>query len=127
MQITTLGIDLAKSVFQLHGTDAGGKVVLRKRLRRKLSDYQKTQPPHVRAARLADEARRSAGLSPRYQQRGTIAYLITTQGAEPVEHQTAPLDYEHYIQKQLRPVADAILPFIGRQFDEWAEGQLPLF
>ena len=34
MEITTLGIDLAKSVFQLHGTDAGGKVVLRKRLRR---------------------------------------------------------------------------------------------
>ena len=34
MEITTLGIDLAKSVFQLHGTDAGGNVVLRKRLRR---------------------------------------------------------------------------------------------
>ena len=34
MEITTLGIDLAKSVFQLHGTDAGGRVVLRKRLRR---------------------------------------------------------------------------------------------
>jgi len=34
MQITTLGIDLAKSVFQLHGVDAGGAVVLRKKLRR---------------------------------------------------------------------------------------------
>ena len=32
--ITTLGIDLAKSVFQLHGVDAEGKVLLRRRLRR---------------------------------------------------------------------------------------------
>lgn len=34
MNITTLGTDLAKSVFQLHDVDAGGIVVLRKRLRR---------------------------------------------------------------------------------------------
>jgi transposase len=34
MEITTLGIDLAKSVFQLHGVDADGAVVLQKKLRR---------------------------------------------------------------------------------------------
>ncbi len=34
MQVTTLGIDLAKSVFQLHGVDADGAVVLQKKLRR---------------------------------------------------------------------------------------------
>jgi len=34
MQITTLGIDLAKSVFQLHGVDADGAVVLQRKLRR---------------------------------------------------------------------------------------------
>ena len=34
MQITTIGLDLAKSVFQVHGVDAGGQVVLRKKLRR---------------------------------------------------------------------------------------------
>ena len=34
MQITTLGIDVAKSVFQLHGVDADGTVVLRKKVRR---------------------------------------------------------------------------------------------
>ena len=33
MEITTLGIDLAKSVFQLHGVDADGAVVLQKKLR----------------------------------------------------------------------------------------------
>jgi transposase len=34
MTITTLGIDLAKSVFQLHGVNAQGAVVLQKKLRR---------------------------------------------------------------------------------------------
>jgi transposase len=34
MQITTIGLDLAKSVFQVHGVDAIGQCVLRKKLRR---------------------------------------------------------------------------------------------
>lgn len=34
MEITTLGIDLAKSVFQLHRIDVSGTVVLQKKLRR---------------------------------------------------------------------------------------------
>ena len=34
MQITTIGIDLAKTVFQLHAVDADGAAVIRKRLRR---------------------------------------------------------------------------------------------
>ena len=34
MKITTIGIDLAKEVFQIHGVDAQGKVMLRRQLRR---------------------------------------------------------------------------------------------
>ncbi len=34
MQISTIGIDLAKRVFQIHGVDQDGNVVLRKQLRR---------------------------------------------------------------------------------------------
>jgi transposase len=34
MEITTIGLDLAKRVFQVHGVDAGGGVVVRKALRR---------------------------------------------------------------------------------------------
>jgi transposase len=34
MQITTIGLDLAKSVFQVHGVDTTGQVVVRKLLRR---------------------------------------------------------------------------------------------
>ena len=33
-EITTIGLDLAKHVFQVHGIDAEGKTVLRKQLRR---------------------------------------------------------------------------------------------
>lgn len=35
MKITTIGIDLAKEVFQIHGVDEHGKVVVRKQLKRK--------------------------------------------------------------------------------------------
>jgi len=34
MKITTIGIDLAKEVFQIHGVDIHGKALLRKQLRR---------------------------------------------------------------------------------------------
>ena len=34
MKITTIGIDLAKSVFQVHGVDQRGKAIVRKRLSR---------------------------------------------------------------------------------------------
>jgi len=33
-KITTLGVDLAKSIFQLHGINLAGKVVLRREVRR---------------------------------------------------------------------------------------------
>ena len=46
MEIRTLGIDLAKSVFQLHGVDAAGAVVLRKKLRRAaVLDVLRDLPP----------------------------------------------------------------------------------
>lgn len=34
MQIRTIGLDLAKSVFQVHGVDAAGAVAVRRKLRR---------------------------------------------------------------------------------------------
>jgi transposase len=34
MKITTIGLDLAKNVFQVHGIDAAGEVVVRRALRR---------------------------------------------------------------------------------------------
>lgn len=34
MQVTTIGLDLAKSVFQVHGVDIAGMAVIKKKLRR---------------------------------------------------------------------------------------------
>jgi len=44
--ITTIGLDIAKSVFQVHGTDAGGQVVIRRQLKRRavLTFFQKLPP-----------------------------------------------------------------------------------
>jgi hypothetical protein len=44
--ISTIGLDIAKSVFQVHGVDAVGQVVLRRQLRRRqlLAFFQKLQP-----------------------------------------------------------------------------------
>ena len=41
--ISTIGLDIAKSVFQVHGVDAGGQVVLRRQLKRRqvLAFFQK--------------------------------------------------------------------------------------
>src|SRR5436190_20271394 len=46
MQVTTIGLDIAKNVFQVHGIDAEEKVVVRKQLRRnKVIEYFKSLPP----------------------------------------------------------------------------------
>jgi transposase len=46
MNVTTIGIDLAKSVFQLHGIDAQGEVVFRRKLRRSaVLDFLRDLPP----------------------------------------------------------------------------------
>ncbi len=46
MQITTVGLDIAKNVFQVHGIDAVEKVVVRKQLRRgQLLAFFETLPP----------------------------------------------------------------------------------
>src|SRR6516162_7697585 len=44
--ITTVGLDIAKSVFQVHGVDAQGKVIVRRQLKRRyvLSFFQKLPP-----------------------------------------------------------------------------------
>ena len=46
MKITTIGIDLAKALFQVHGVDKHGKVGLRKQLKRKdvLSFFANLEP-----------------------------------------------------------------------------------
>ncbi|MFB4390601.1 MULTISPECIES: DNA polymerase II [unclassified Pseudomonas] len=102
-------------------------LVYRKRLRRPLADYQRNVPPHVRAARLADEHNDRLGRPRQYQKGGWISYLVTTNGPEPLENLLSPIDHEHYLSRQLQPVADAILPFVGEDFLALTDRQLLLF
>jgi|TARA_Y100000294_G_scaffold94830_1_gene88251 DNA polymerase-2 len=102
-------------------------LVYKKRLRKPLSSYTKSLPPHVKAARLADEYYKEQGLPLRYQFNTTIAYVITVQGPQTAETATAPLQYDHYIEKQIQPIADSILPLIGLNFETIANDQLSLF
>ncbi|MCS3420114.1 DNA polymerase-2 [Pseudomonas sp. BIGb0450] len=102
-------------------------LIYRKRLRRQLGDYERNVPPHVRAARLADEYNDRQGRPRQYQNGGWISYVITVNGPEPLEVRQAPIDYDHYVTRQLQPVADAILPFVNDDFGTLVGGQMGLF
>lgn len=102
--------------------ECDAQLVYRKRLRRKLDEYQRNIPPHVQAARLYEER----GLPP--PSRGSwVEYVITSAGAEPAEQPLAPLDYQHYVDRQLEPVADGILGFVGQSFRALVDKQIDLF
>ena len=102
-------------------------LIYRKRLRRQLDDYERNVPPHVRAARLADEYNDRLGRPRQYQRGGWISYVISVNGPEPLEVRQAPIDYDHYVTRQLQPVADAILPFVNDDFGTLVGGQMGLF
>ncbi len=111
-------------------TLAGGhddKLVYRKQLRRQLSQYVKNVPPHVRAARLADEENLRRGRNQRYQHKGWINYLLTVNGPEPLEYLNSTIDYPMYVDKQLKPIADGILPFVDLDFDSIVSTQAEIF
>ena len=102
-------------------------LIYRKRLRRRLDDYERNVPPHVRAARLADEYNDRLNRPRQYQRGGWISYVISVNGPEPLEVRQAPIDYDHYVTRQLQPVADAILPFVNDDFSTLVGGQMGLF
>lgn len=86
------------------------KLVYRKAIRKSLSSYTKTTPPHIKAARkIPDFDPHKANI---------IDYYITVDGPEAVEYRQNDIDYEHYINKQLRPIADTILSFYKKKFDD---------
>jgi DNA polymerase-2 len=54
------------------------QLVYRKRLRRPLEEYERNVPPHVRAARIADEFHLRQGRPAQYRNGGWIRYVMTT-------------------------------------------------
>lgn len=98
---------IAEFVREVRDGERDGDLVYRKALRKPLEAYGKTTPPHVKAARLMQG-----------QHGRVISYVMTAQGPQPLGFVTVPPDYEHYVEKQLRPIAEAILVHIGTSFDE---------
>jgi DNA polymerase-2 len=93
-------------------------LVYRKNLRKREQEYTATTPPHVAAARKSAQP---PGRS--------ISYVMTTAGPEPTDNVQHPLDREHYIDKQVRPVAEPVLDTLGLDFDLTVgdQGQLRMF
>lgn len=81
-------------------------LIYRKGLRKPPSAYTSTTPPHVVAAR------KLGGKPPR-----VVEYLMTKSGPEPLQRLTAKPDYEHYVEKQLKPVAAPLLQLLGLDFN----------
>jgi len=82
-------------------------LVYRKALRKGLDEYTATTPPHVKAARKI-----SGPVG------GLIEYVMTSAGPEPAADRTSPIDYDHYVDKQIRPIAEQVLPHLGITFEE---------
>ena len=95
--------------------ELNNKLTYTKRLRRPLESYTSTQPPQVKAARKMKNPGRK------------IEYVITLNGPEPIESICSVPDYQHYVDKQLAPVADSILHFLGTSFEKITARQLDVF
>lgn len=91
------------------------ELVYRKRIRRRLDDYERNVPPHIQAARKLGRDVRE------------IRYVMTARGAEPAALPHGRLDYEHYLSRQLAPAADGVLQFLGTSFAAVAGQQVSLF
>ncbi len=81
------------------------KLVYKKQLRKGLTGYS-VNPPHLKAAKKLKNFKG-----------GIIEYYITTDGPEPVQELKHKIDYDYYINRQIKPVADSILVFFNTDLD----------
>jgi DNA polymerase-2 len=98
---------LAEIVRQVRNGELDDALVYRKNLRKDTVEYTATTPPHVAAARKStqDPGR-------------LIRYVMTVAGPEPLDEVQNALDREHYVTKQVRPVAEPVLAALGLDFEQ---------
>ena len=97
---------LAEVVRGVRSGELDHALVYRKNLRKASGDYTAGTPPHVAAARKSTQP-----------QARLVSYVMTTAGAEPLDNRKHPLDREHYVAKQVKPVAEPILETLGLDFE----------
>jgi DNA polymerase-2 len=98
---------LAEIVRRVRNGELDDALVYRKNLRKDADDYTATTPPHVAAARKSTQSNGRL-----------VSYVLTTAGPEPVDNVEHPLDREHYVTKQVRPVAEPVLETLGLDFEQ---------
>ena len=98
-------------VKELKSGNLDAQLVYRKSLRKGEDEYTKTTPPHVKAARMLEKL-----------DSNIISYVMTIDGPQPIQIKKSRIDYEHYIEKQIKPLADAVLVFSGKSFDDLMKG-----
>jgi len=118
---------IRQTINQLMNSELDHQLVYRKRLRQTLDQYLKNIPPHAKAAIRAEQIFKQHNKPSRYQHKGWIEYVITVNGPETLECKTSALDYDHYIEKQLMPIADSILGPLGNSMDNITNRQINLF
>jgi DNA polymerase-2 len=83
----------------------------------------KNIPPHAQAALKAQTSHPE-----KVPKKGQwVEYVITINGAELSRFTQSPLNRIHYIEKQLQPIAESILPYLNSSFEQIINGQKSLF
>lgn len=96
------------------------ELIYKKRLTKPAHEYTKSIPPHVRAALILDPEGK--------QKLREIEYYISMTGPVPYQGEIQNIDYQHYIEKQVKPVAEGLLFLYEKSFEDIIIGdQLSLF
>lgn len=120
---------IQETIQQLRAGKLDHQLIYSKQLSRPLHAYTKNIPPHVRAAIMIDKKRGEAGLPLEYNKgRKRVFYIYQHTGVAPyeTENDLHNLDYEHYIEKQIQPIADSILPFFNTNLRSILSKQITL-
>jgi DNA polymerase-2 len=117
------------TIVRLRSGEYDELLVYSKQLSRPLASYTKNKPPHVRAAAIVDQKRAELGQPLEFDKgRKRVYYLYQISGVIPYETTAdlVNLDYEHYIEKQIEPIAESILPFFHTNMSSILSQQISL-
>lgn len=105
---------IKKEIDELKSGKYDDLLIYRKKITKPLSEYTKTTPPHVRAAR---EVENFEGRE--------VKYVMTKDGPKHISllGSSVNYDYDHYIEKQLNGVSDDLLKILKIKFMEIVKGK----
>jgi len=118
---------IKETVEQVRSGKRDAQLLYHKKLRQNVEDYQKNRPPHAQAALKLQAYFYQQQVNEKVHRGQTIRYYMTVNGPEPIECHQSLLDYDHYIDRQLKPALDALLSVKGKTFEQLVGLQIGLF